>query len=175
MISQGTGPCFRALGSPGTSSWLLGPQAPSRLNRWGLCSAPRVPWGQGPGSGLWAPSGQGHVFRTVSSLSRRLYKCYCFSFKWEEYARYTFTNSIPQSEVIIFSGFYLCIYGYTYNFENQLRDNSTHTVLGLSFPHMSSSLFMAAWYLLDYIIYHSVIDAAWFPSSCYGKQCLCEL
>lgn len=52
---------------------------------------------------------------------------------------------------------FLCIYGYTYNFENQLWDNSTHTVLGLSFPHTSSSLFMAAWYLLDYIIYFIIL------------------
>ena len=62
MISQGTGPCFRALGSPGTSSRLLAPQAPSRLKVLTLSSQVRA---------LLCPMsslGTGPWFRVVGTL-----------------------------------------------------------------------------------------------------------
>lgn len=45
-----------------------------------------------------------------------------------------------------------------------------------TFIHMCLALFYGCpvftW--LDNLFYHSIIDATWFPDSCYCKQCCCE-
>lgn len=108
------------------------------------------------------------------SLQRAL-KVLFFSFKLEKDLLCIFTHSIPLSRGNHFLKF-LYIYTHTYNFYNQLWDNSTRFSRASFFSYSSMYIHVQLFFhgfpvIVGCIIYHSIINATCFLNSCYCPQC----
>lgn len=112
---------------------------------------------------------------SILSLFTESFKSVIFSLKLEKDLLCIFTHSIPLSRGNHFLKF-LYIYTHTYNFYNQLWDNSTRFSRASFFSYSSMYIHVQLFFhgfpvIVGCIIYHSIINATCFLNSCYCPQC----